>query len=1550
MLFARLMHSISRKQARQRQRAFHQRVGRRLLAESLEPRRVLASYVVDTISDVVAADGVTSLREALEAANSNAPVGDAPAGDAGPDVVDNISFAASLGAAVITLGGNQLSISDAIQITRGDAESVTIDANSASRVIEVLDTAGTVTISGLTLTGGVAAGDGGGIANRGANVSLSEMVIDGNSAAGDGAMIAGSGGGIFNPADGNMTIADTTISNNQANRAGGGIEAAAGSTTTLTGVTLDENSTGATPGNGGGLHITGAGVVTISGSTVSNNVAAAEGGGLWNSASGTLTVTDTTIDLNTASGALADQGGGGVFNDGGTLSISGSTISGNEADGALGSGGGLLSVAGEVTVTASTLPFNTANRAGGGIEIIVGDLSLTDTSLISNEAGPAGSAAPGNGGGLHVSGNTAAVSIDGGSVFGNLAALEGGGLWNQSGSTLTVQNGTVISGNTASGPALDDGGGGVFNNGGIVVIDGSTAAVEISGNIAEGTLGSGGGIFNFGGTLTVSGAVLTANEARRAGGGIEVSAGSTTTLSDITLGGADAADGNLADINGGGLHITGAGVVTISGSTVSNNVAAAEGGGLWNSASGTLSVTASSLWANAAPTGGAIFGDGDGGTISITRSTLSGNTASGAGGGVAVEGGTLAINSATITNNQAATGGGVSILAGTSSLINSIIGGNVAGVGTDIAGTLTSDGFNLISSISGATINGLASTDITGRSAGLAALADNGGPTLTHALLPSSAALDAGTAAGQTLDQRGVSRPQGPTFDIGAFESSLAATANDGLISADDLVPGASGDGNPDRFSVVFDVPTQQFIVSVNGTAVQQIGLGSVEMITIEGSSDADTVTIDDASGTGQAMVVTGAGGDDIVTVIRLASSSQLTIDTGDGSDTVQLGDTVNGASGLLGSLTVIGGASGATTRQLRGGNSSISPEGRYTTASVFIEGPTRTVAAGDVLNVIDSSATIGTFFLVDLEQSTLSRQFVTLADFSGIETVSVSAGSGDDVADVRLSSGSPVVVTFDGNAGRDSLAATGSDGDDSVIVQRITTDASPRSPIEVADMECLSIDLLAGNDVAVNDTGGGAPIASSVPALITGRDGDDILVGGNALDVLFGGAGVDALLGGDGNDFLFADQDIDGSLTRAGLELIQGGPGIDRGVGYAASAHAGRDIVSGLETSLTSTAGMQFIFFPRDNFLDPNAQAVEALRQQAIEALLALGCAQPIQSENAVDLGSIDFRLLENLEVVDGQPLQYRFEPDATGFLTIEAIPAANASDKVEIVLVDDQMNFVARGTANGLSERLDVNVTAGQPLQLLVFGDGSDLTLRLNNMVSQNSPLTVHGTDGDDEFELLTDESGLHFVVNGTRYQYAFEQSREINFLGGGGLDAIRLSTQNAADRIIQGSGFASLIGDGYQALVKSIDTIEVVGGDQRPLLQRSGRVLDVNGDGAITSLDALLVINFMSRAKTNSVADLVGELEIPLSQWLSQQSRVDVSGDNQVTALDALRVINELSRMQRGITREAEEAVDKIMASDLSIAAPPTDAAMAALAVQGEDENDRSAGLVF
>src|SRR5205814_2005 len=77
--------------------------------------------------------------------------------------------------------------------------------------------------------------------------------------------------------------------------------------------------------------------------------------------------------------------------------------------------------------------------------------------------------------------------------------------------------------------------------------------------------------------------------------------------------------------------------------------------------------------------------------------------------------------------------------------------------------------------------------------ANLGPLADNGGPTLTHALLLGSAAIDAGDDAVcaadpvSGVDQRGVIRPQGAHCDIGAYERpTLAACSYPNLIASDE--------------------------------------------------------------------------------------------------------------------------------------------------------------------------------------------------------------------------------------------------------------------------------------------------------------------------------------------------------------------------------------------------------------------------------------------------------------------------------------------------------------------------------------------------------------------------------------------------------------------------------------------------------------------------------------------------------------------------------------------------------------------------------------------
>ncbi|WP_186775145.1 beta strand repeat-containing protein [Allorhodopirellula solitaria] len=636
------------------------------------------------------------------------------------------------------------------------------------------EASGMTTITDATITGNTATGDlategGGGIYNEGGTLNVSGSTIASNAASGT----LGSGGGIFS-LDGEVSLNATTIggelegSGNTANRAGGGIEVVDGQVSLEGFGSLSNNFAGI---NGGGVHITGAATVDSSQTTYTDNTAASEGGGLWNSATGTINIDGGIISDNVASGDEADNGGGGIFNDGGLVTTFGGVISDNVADGTSGSGGGVLNDGGTLEFGNGTiLSGNRANRAGGGIETAGGDVTLDDVILRDNTVNTEGATGnPGNGGGLHIGGE-GVVAINGGEVTGN-SAVEGGGLWNSGVGTLSV-TGATISGNTASGDAADNGGGGVFNNGGVTIISGGT----ISDNVADGTSGSGGGVLNNGGTLTIdNGTILSGNRANRAGGGIET-AGGDVTLDDVILRdntvNTEGATGNPG--NGGGLHIGGEGVVTITNSTVTGN-SAVEGGGLWNSGAGTLTVDSSTVADNAADDGGGVYSSGTDGDITVTNSTIAGNTAINEGGGIASEGGNVVLTSVTIAENSAATGGGIQSDGGIVSAINALIASNTASTGPDIAGELTSNGNNLVSDTTDTNLISASTSDLLDVDARLESLADNGGPTQTIALQAGSPALGAGVAAGLTVDQRGVARPQGNGIDIGAYESALNA-------------------------------------------------------------------------------------------------------------------------------------------------------------------------------------------------------------------------------------------------------------------------------------------------------------------------------------------------------------------------------------------------------------------------------------------------------------------------------------------------------------------------------------------------------------------------------------------------------------------------------------------------------------------------------------------------------------------------------------------------------------------------------------------------------
>lgn len=719
---------------------------------------------------------------------------------------------------------------------------------------------GTMTVNGTTINANTAAGiasdnGGGGIYNlNNGTLIISNAIITNNTATGT----AGSGGGILNDVGATVTITNSTITGNTANRAGGGIEGNATAGTSfinLTGVTLNGNTVFNAPGNGGGLHMTGPGTIMISGGTVNNNTAGAEGGGLWNG-SGMMTISGTTIDGNTASGPALDNGGGGIYNfNGGTVLIqNGATVSNNTATGTAGSGGGILNDVGStLTVNNSTISGNKANRAGGGIETQTGStVNLVSATLSGNKVGIAPAvAAPGSGGALHVTGN-GTVNVTGGMINANEAFLEGGGLWNGTG-IMTVSNAT-INANTAAGNAADDGGAGIFNNGGTLFLN----TVMITNNNATGTSGSGGGIFSTAGAVTITGSTLDSNGANRAGGAIEVITGSLTiTNSNLTNNDVDGTAGVANPGNGGAIHISGITTTMITGGTVSNNDAAREGGGLWNQTGATMTVTNVTLNMNTASGaaitqgGGAIFNNG--GILNVNNSTLSNNMADGAlgnGGAIHVKTGTatimlstisgnttmndgggiynndmLMLNATTIANNTAtANGGGIANNAPTTpSLKNTIVATNTAATGTDVFSTttaFTSNGYNLIGMDPANTFPAMP-TDLKGINPLLAALANNGGTTLTHALLANSPAYNTGAPADMFNDQ--INNPVfGGTRDMGAFEAQA-------------VLKNAKFAGNT---ATIYPNPTSNGIVNISlaadfsGTVVGKIyELGSGKMV-----------------------------------------------------------------------------------------------------------------------------------------------------------------------------------------------------------------------------------------------------------------------------------------------------------------------------------------------------------------------------------------------------------------------------------------------------------------------------------------------------------------------------------------------------------------------------------------------------------------------------------------------------------------------------------------------------------------------------------------------
>lgn len=584
--------------------------------ELLEDRTLLTVYVVNTTADTIdAGDGLVSLREAVTAANANAASGNAAAGSADGDVIQ-----ISLGDAPQTIKLNpalgQLEINDDLIIdASGNAATVTVSGENATRIFHINAAAGPGTER---------------------DVEFRSFVVTGGNGLGRG----GPGGGAV----------------------------------------LVEHGSDLT------LRIV----------SVTNSSSVTSGGAIYNA--GGLSLVASQILGNTAAGDADSQGGGGIFNAGGNLQIEGnSLIDQNRATGTAGSGGGILTVAGRLLVTGSGVFHNAAARAGGGIAarsangadgVLAYDVQLSGVTLSFNIAGPnSTSAVPnqGDGGGYHGTG-PGSVLFNGGSVVANIAAHQGGGLWNSAGGGMTV-TGVRVRANVAS-RGFDDGttvtaGGGLYNAGLL-----TASNVQIDHNLAASfaalRLGLGGGIANAaGGTVRLVSGVVSNNGAGRGGAIHSVGAVETTSVETRNV----LIESNTALQSGGG--IANGGRLFLSGSTVNGNtVSSADygfngGAGILNEG-GTASVTGSLIRFNHAygvqSRGGGVFNTA-GGRLEMTNSTVFFNSATAVGGGIADSGGTY--------NEQKRD----LLLAGVFLLSNFVTGGS-SGYGD--GGALHCEGFGIV--------------------------------------------------------------------------------------------------------------------------------------------------------------------------------------------------------------------------------------------------------------------------------------------------------------------------------------------------------------------------------------------------------------------------------------------------------------------------------------------------------------------------------------------------------------------------------------------------------------------------------------------------------------------------------------------------------------------------------------------------------------------------------------------------------------------------------------------------------------------------------------
>ena len=1244
------------------------------------------------------------------------------------------------------------------------------------------------------------------------------------------------------------------------------------------------------------------------------------GGAVRSLSSGNLIFDQSTVTGNSTTGRYAE--GGGVFTRGG-ITLTGSTVSGNSTTGYGADGGGLRSF-GAITLTSSTVSGNSTVgdfATGGGLRSSY-FVALTDSTVTGNSTSGDDAA----GGGIFAN-NT--VSLTGSTVSGNSTAsiqAYGGGIY--SNGTVTV-DGSTISGNSTVGSLAD--GGGIRTSGSVALTDSTVSDNSTLGSIAEG-----GGIFASG-SFAATNSIVSGNSTQGVsshGGGI-YSAGNVTLLRSTVSG--NSTTGNSA--SGGGIHSDGNFGSTYS--TVSGNSTqgiSAHGGGIRSAGNVTLlrSTVSGNSTSGDFALGGGIFSSG----AIIGNSTVSGNSTTGsyADGAGIFSNSFILIDTSTVTDNHAhdagALGGGIWNDNDPIIIIGSIVAGNTAVGGfPDLqpgSGDLDVE-FSLIGDNTGTSLVEAQTPDADGNLIGSAAgagvidpllgpLADNGGPTETHALLAGSPAIDAGNPGiafnPAQFDQRGdpFVRVVNDRIDFGAYES-VPLVVN----SSDDIDDGNIYNGTTTLREAIAYANSQQRVdtitFDISGPGPHIIATTSplptiTETVIIDGTSEPDyagspVVGIDGAEAGTTADGLRIETDDSTVKGLSIYNFARDGIElNGDGGHLITqnwLGLQIDAlAAANEYGLRIRGSSANLIDGNVISGNnkSGVLINGSGVLQNILVNNSIGTDPTGQ-----SGRANQGSGVLI---QSPLNR----VGSLGAGNTISANMGSG-----VSVTTDAAVTIVQDNRIGT-NVDGTNDLGNGNFGVQlktanNLITDnlvsGNQRHGILVSGASATNNQVL-GNQVGVDVTGTSALPNSAYGIYVTGADqtvigttqsSDANLVSGN------GGSGVVIV---NSTNTSVAGNKI-GTSTDGNSGLGNGGNGISMFAGTTTTTVEQNQIAgngaSGVSISGSTTTGNTVT----DNLIGTVADQSAAIAGGPFGILLkapantvtgntVAGATRGVVLSGVAATGNLvsgNFVGTDSVSTVNlGMPSGVQFSqgaadntigPDnviANNETGVRMVGSAGVGNRItenrflnnSVIGIDFAVPGPTANDAGDADEGANRRQNHPELESAIINGDNLDITFSVPTAVANATyDLTIEVYKSD------TTGQGQQFLGSLT-YTVADAGIGTITVpvigvvLSAGLLSGDFISA-TATDAAGNTSEFSTAV-----TISASAAAPPAGGGGARS-------VMDVSADGRISALDALMVINSLGdQAEGESAIDRSG----------------DVNGDAQVTALDALQIINWLSQQNR------------------------------------------------